>query len=133
MIVSLSPTAALIAGKASSEAEALVELAAEMVRDDDSVDADLGGADRIGRVQDPLDHERAREQPPIAFEIAPGLRRGRGLAAAERNRVRLARPWAGMRQPIPQAGRAAMPDVVLTQQDGSSPPAGLTASTATPP
>ena len=58
-----------------------------MVRDDDPVDADFGGADRVGRVQDALDDEGARKQPPVAFEVAPGLRRGRGLAAAESDHV----------------------------------------------
>ena len=52
-----------------------------MVRDDDAVNPDLGGADRIGGVEDTLDDERAREQPAVAFEIAPGLRRGWRLAA----------------------------------------------------
>jgi hypothetical protein len=56
-----------------------------MVRDDDPVDADLGGANRVRRVQDALDDERAGKEAAIAFEVAPGLRRGRGLTAAKGN------------------------------------------------
>ena len=57
----------------------LIELAPAMVRDDDPVNADLGRAHRIGRVEDALDDQGARKEAAIAFEVAPGLRRGGGL------------------------------------------------------
>src|SRR5260370_29864854 len=44
----------------------LVELTTAMVRDDDRVDADLGGANRDGRLQDALDDQGARGEPPRA-------------------------------------------------------------------
>src|SRR5207237_3007600 len=65
-----------------------VELAAAMVGYDDAVDPDLGGANRVGRVENAFDDERARKQAPVALEVAPGLRRGRGLTAAESDDVR---------------------------------------------
>src|SRR6266542_4921760 len=78
----------------------LVELAPAMVRHDDPVAADLGGAHRIGRVQDALDDQGAREQAPVALEVAPGLRRGRGLGPPEADHLGRAGAVAGMRHPV---------------------------------
>jgi hypothetical protein len=90
-----------------------IELAAAVVRHEDAVGADLGGADRVGRVQDALDDQRPREQPAIAFEVAPGLRRRRGLGAVELQDLRDARAVAGMRHPVAERGCATVPDVVV--------------------
>ena len=78
-----------------------------MVRDNDAIDADLRGANRVGRVEDALDDEGARKQTPIAFEVAPGLRCGRGLAAAKGDDLLGAGAIAGVRRPVPQSWRAA--------------------------
>jgi hypothetical protein len=83
-----------------------------MVRDDDAVDPDFRGAHRVRRVQNAFDDEGARKEAPIAFEVAPGLRRGRGLSAAECDDIRRARPIAGMRRPIPEGRRAAMAHII---------------------
>src|SRR5580704_4508519 len=91
----------------------LVELPPPMVRHDDPVAADLGGAHRVGRVQDALDDQGAREEAAVAFEVAPGLRRGRGLGAAEADHLGGAGAVAGMRHPIAERRGAAVADIVV--------------------
>ena len=71
-----------------------------MVRHDDPVAPEFGGAHRIGRVHDPLDDERARKEAPVFFEVAPGLGMRRDLRPVELDGVLGARPGAGVRQPV---------------------------------
>ena len=82
-----------------------------MVRDDDAINSDFRGANCIGRVQDALDDEGPRKKAAVAFEVAPSLRRGWGLTAAEGNNVRRARAVAGVRRPISQGWRTAEPHI----------------------
>src|SRR5207248_9380909 len=51
----------------------LIELPRAVVRHDDPLTADLGGAHRVTRIHDPFDDQVAREEAAVAFEIAPGL------------------------------------------------------------
>src|SRR5207237_7552824 len=61
----------------------LVELAPAVVRRDDPLAAEFGGADRVARIHDPLDDQVAREQAAVFFELAPGLRVSRGVDAEQ--------------------------------------------------
>ena len=45
-----------------------------MVGDEDAVAADIDRAQRVLRVHDPFDDQRAREDLAVGLEILPGLR-----------------------------------------------------------
>src|SRR5579883_3043806 len=85
----------------------LVELAAAMVRDDDAVDADLGGAQGVGRMHDAFDDQRAREQLAVAFEVAPSLGVRRHLVSGEGNGLFLAGAVRRVGRPVVEGGGAA--------------------------
>ncbi len=109
--VTLSPTAALIAGKASSEAGAWSSWRPpwfETMMPSTPISAARTAS---AGFRMPLTTSGARKEAPVALEVAPGLRRGRGLTAAESDDVRRARAIAGVRRPIPEGRRAAEPHI----------------------